>query len=41
MLPNVHKTIIGPNLGPDPKMDMEENSPHQEGIITKTYVAQD
>ena len=22
-------------------MDIEENSPHQEGIITKTYVAQD
>ena len=39
--PNVDKTIAGPNLGPDPKMDIEENSPHQEGIITKTYVAPD
>ena len=39
--PNVDKTTVSPNLGPDPKMDIEENSPHQEGIITKTYVAPD
>ena len=32
---------MGPNLGPDLKTDIEENSPHQEGIITKTYVAPD
>ena len=38
---NVNKTIAGLNLGPDPKMDIEENSPHQEGIITETYVAPD
>ena len=30
-----------PNLGPEPNMDIEENSPHQEGIITETYVAPD
>ena len=40
-LPNVKETIASPNLGPDLKMDIEENSPHQEGIITKTYVAPD
>ena len=40
-LPNVNKTIVGPNLGPVPRMDIEENSPHQEGIITETYVAPD
>ena len=39
--PNVNKTTAGPDLGPDPKMDIEEISPHQEGIITKTYVAPD
>ena len=40
-LPNVDKTTASPNLGPDPNTDIEENSPHQEGIITKTYVAPD
>ena len=39
--PNVDKATTGPNLGPDPNMDIEENSPHQEGIITKTYVVPD
>ena len=28
-------------IGPDPYMDIEENSPHQEGIITETYVVPD
>ena len=40
-LPNVKETIASPNLGPDPKMDIEENSPHQEGIITKAFVDPD
>ena len=40
-LPYVKETIANPNLGPDSKMDIEENSPHQEGIITETYVAPD
>ena len=40
-LPNVKETIASPNLGPDLKMDIEENLPHQEGIITKTYVDPD
>ena len=39
--PNVDKATAGPDLGPDLKMDIEENSPHQEGIITETYVAPD
>ena len=30
-----------PNLGQDPNVDFEENSPHQEGIITEMYVAPD
>ena len=30
-----------PNLGQDPNVDFEENSPHQEGIITETYITQD
>ena len=30
-----------PNVGPDPNMDIEENSPHQEGIITETDVVLD
>ena len=37
--PNVKETIASPYLGPDPKMDIEENSPHQKGIITATNVA--
>ena len=40
-LPNVKEAISNPNLGPDPNMDIEKNSPHQEGIITETYVAPD
>ena len=36
--PNVDKATTSPNLGLDPNMDIEENSPHQEGIITKIYV---
>ena len=39
--PNVNKTTTGPDLGPDPKMDIEENPSHQEGIITENYVAPD
>ena len=39
--PNVKETIANPNLGPYSNMDIEENSPHQEGIITKTHVAPD
>ena len=30
-----------PNLGQDPNVDFEENSPHQEGIITETYITPD
>ena len=39
--PNVKETIANPSLGPDSNLDIEENSPHQEGIITKTYGAPD
>ena len=39
--PNVDGTTTSPNIGPDPNMDIEENSPHQEGIITETYVVPD
>ena len=39
--PNVDKTTASPNLEPDPNMDIEENSPHQKGFITKAYVAPD
>ena len=35
-LPNTDKATTSPGLGPDPSMDIEENSPHQEGIITET-----
>ena len=38
MLINV---TTSPNLGPEPNVDFEENSPHQEGIITEMYVAPD
>ena len=34
--PNVDKATTGPDLGPDPNMDIEENSPHQEGFLTET-----
>ena len=30
-----------PHQEPDPRMDIEENSPYQEGIITEAYVAPD
>ena len=30
-----------PNSEQDPNLDFEENSPHQEGIITETYAAPD
>ena len=39
--PNVVKASTSPNLGSDPNMDIEEDSPHQEGIITETYVVPD
>ena len=39
--PNVDNATTSPDLGPDPNMDIEENSPHQEGIITETYVVPD
>ena len=39
--PNVDNATASPNLGLDPDMDIEENSPHQEGIITETYVVPD
>ena len=37
--PNIGET--DPHQGLDPRMDIEENSPHQEGIITEAYVAPD
>ena len=39
--PNAEDTTSGPNVGQDPNVDIEENSPHQEGIITEMYVAPD
>ena len=39
--PNVENATISPNLGQEPSVDFEENSPHQEGIITETYVTPD
>ena len=39
--PNVEDVTASPNLGQEPNVDFEENSPHQEGIITETYVAPD
>ena len=39
--PNVDNATTGPSLGPEPNMDIEENSPHQEGIVTETFVAPD
>ena len=35
------ETNTDPVQGPNPSMDIEENSPHQEGILTETYVAPD
>ena len=40
-LPKTDETTTDLHQGPDPSMDIEENSPHQEGIITETYVAPD
>ena len=37
----VEDATSSPNLGQDPNVDFEENSPHQEGIITEMYVAPD
>ena len=37
----VEDATPSPNLGQDPNVDFEENSPHQYGIITETYVAPD
>ena len=37
--PNVDNVTTSPNLGPEPNVDFEENSSHQQGIITETYVA--
>ena len=39
--PNADNATTSPNLGPEPNIDFEENSSHQEGIITETYVAPD
>ena len=39
--PNVVNVTTSPNLGPEPNVDFEENSPHQERIITEMYVAPD
>ena len=39
--PNADNATASPNLGLEPNTDFEENSPHQERIITETYVAPD
>ena len=39
--PNIDETNTDLHQGPDLRMDIEENSPHQEGIITESYVAPD
>ena len=39
--PNVDNATTSPSLGPEPNVDIEENSPHQEGIITEMYVVPD
>ena len=39
--PNVDNVTTSPNLGPEPNVYFEENSPHQEGIIAVMYVAPD
>ena len=39
--PNAEDQTSSPNLGQDANVAFEENSPHQEGIITETYVAPD
>ena len=38
---NVDNATASPSFGPEPNMDIEENSPHQEGIITETYIVPD
>ena len=37
--PNIGETDL--HQGPDPKMDIEQSSLHQEGIITEAYIAPD
>ena len=39
--PNIDSATTSPNLWPEWNMDIEENSPHQEGIIIETYVVPD
>ena len=39
--PDIDRTSAYLNQGPDRSMDIEENLPHQEGIITETCVAPD
>ena len=39
--PNVDSATTGPSLGPEPNMDIEEISPHQEGIIMEMYIVPD
>ena len=39
--PHTNETTTDQRRGPDSNLDIEENSPHQEGTITETYVAQD
>ena len=39
--PDMDRIFANLNWGPDPSLDIEENLPHQEGIITETYVAPD
>ena len=39
--PNAEDATSSSNLGQDQNVDFEENSPHQEGIITEMYVAPD
>ena len=48
MPPNDRPPPKPPNIGetdllqrPDPRMDIKENAPHQEGIITEAYIAPD
>ena len=39
--PNIDETNTDLQQGTDPSMDIEEISPHQEGVITETYIAPD
>ena len=39
--PIIDNATTSPSLGPEPNMNIEENSPHQEGIITEMYVVPD